>query len=62
VGIKDNTLVIKRIHVQYHLKLKQSDRETAEHVHKFHQEHCPLAKTIGNCVDITTSLDMVDID
>jgi uncharacterized OsmC-like protein len=62
VGIDDNTLVIKRIHVHYHLKLKPSDRETAVRVHEFHKEHCPLAKTIGNCVDITTSLEMMDID
>ncbi len=55
------TLVIKKIQVQYHLKLAPADRETAERVHGFHKEHCPVARTIGNCVEITTSLEMIDI-
>jgi uncharacterized OsmC-like protein len=52
--------VVKRIHVTYHLQLAPEDRETAMRVHGFHKEHCPVARTIGNCVDITTSLDMED--
>jgi uncharacterized OsmC-like protein len=54
-------LVIKRIHVTYYLKLRAEDRETAERVHGFHRDHCPVARTIGGCVDITTSLEMTDL-
>ena len=53
--------MIKRIHVTYHLKLKQDQRETAERVLGFHAEKCPVARTIQGCVDITTELDMEDI-
>jgi uncharacterized OsmC-like protein len=59
--LDDGTLVIKRIHVQYYLKLEAPDRETAERVHGFHKDHCPVARTIGKCVEITTSLEMTNI-
>ncbi len=54
-------LVIKRIHVTYHLKLKPEQRETAERVHGFHAEKCPVARTIKDCVDISTELIMEDV-
>jgi len=53
-----NVLVIKRIHVTYHLKLKPEHRETAERVLDFHADKCPVARTIKGCVDITTELKM----
>jgi organic hydroperoxide reductase OsmC/OhrA len=53
-------LVIKRIHVTYNLKLDKDKREAAEKVHGFHAEFCPVARTIGGCVDITTELYMED--
>lgn len=55
-------LVIRRIHVTYHLKLKPEQRETAERVLGFHAEFCPVARTIGGCVQITTSLEMETSD
>ena len=54
-------LVIRRIHVTYHLKLKPDQRETAERVHGFHKDFCPVARSIGGCIDITTTLKMEDI-
>jgi hypothetical protein len=33
----------------------------AERVHGFHARFCPVARTIQDCVDITTSLEMEDI-
>lgn len=56
-----NVLVIKRIHVAYHLKLKPEQRETAERVLGFHADNCPVARTIKGCVDITTALKMEEI-
>ena len=61
IGQDGNVLVIQRIHVQYHLKLDPSKREVAEQVHGFHVDYCPAARTIRNCVAITTALDMEDI-
>jgi uncharacterized OsmC-like protein len=54
-------LVIRRIQVNYTLKINPEQRETAERVHGFHAEYCPVAKTIGGCVDITTSLQIEDL-
>jgi uncharacterized OsmC-like protein len=51
-------LILKRIHVRYHLKLDSAQRETAERVHGFHQDHCPVARSIGGSVKISTSLEM----
>jgi organic hydroperoxide reductase OsmC/OhrA len=56
-----NVLVIKRIHVAYHLKVKPELRETAEKVHGFHADFCPVARSIKGCIDITTELQMEDI-
>ncbi len=54
-------LVIKRIHVIYHLKTAAENRETVERVFGFHADYCPVARTISGCVDITTSLEIEEI-
>jgi uncharacterized OsmC-like protein len=51
-------LVIRRIHVRYRLKIDPAKREIAKRVLGFHADFCPVARTIGGCVVITTSLDM----
>jgi uncharacterized OsmC-like protein len=51
-------LVIKRIHVTYHLKLKPEQKETAEKVLAFHADFCPVARTLKGCVDIKTELKL----
>ena len=56
----DNVLVVKRIHVTYHLKLEPEQRETAARVHDFHARYCPVYRTIEECVDVTTELIMQD--
>ncbi len=56
-----NVLVIKRIHVSYHLNLKPEQRETAQRVLGFHADKCPVARTIKGCVDISTELNMEDL-
>ena len=40
---------------------RDPEREIAENVHAFHADYCPTARTIRNCVMITTELDMEDI-
>lgn len=58
---ENNVLVIRRIHVTYHLRLSPDMRDVAERVHGFHAEYCPVARTIRGCVDISTSLEMEDV-
>ena len=53
-----NVLIIKRIHVTYHLTADESERETVERVLGFHASHCPVARSIEAAIDITTSLEM----
>jgi len=55
-----NVLVIRRIHVTYHLKLKPDQQETAQRVFGFHAEKCPVAQSIKGSIDLTTELKMVD--
>lgn len=54
-------LVVQRIHVTYELKLDPGLREKAERAHEFHADSCPVARTIRNCVEITTELTMQDL-
>ncbi len=55
-------LVIRAIHVTYHLQLDPPDektRATLERVHGFHRDHCPVARTLKGCVEISTSLELI---
>jgi uncharacterized OsmC-like protein len=51
-------LVIKRIHVTYYLKTAPENGEAAERVRGIHADYCPVARTMRDCVDITTSLEI----
>jgi uncharacterized OsmC-like protein len=53
-------LVIRRIRVRYRLRLDPAKREVAERVLGIHADSCPVARTLRGCIDISTSLDMVD--
>ncbi|MCP4358452.1 MAG: OsmC family protein [Chloroflexi bacterium] len=53
-----NVLVIKRIHVTYHLKIDADNRDTAVRVHNFHADYCPVYRSIYTSIDITTELQM----
>jgi uncharacterized OsmC-like protein len=60
VVLEDKVLVIKTIHVRYQLSGCPHDkREAAERSHAFHASRCPVAKSIGNCIAITTELEFV---
>ncbi len=57
VHVEDKVLVIKRIHVRYTLTGCPDDkRDAAERSHAFHASRCPVAKSIGGSIDITTEL------
>jgi uncharacterized OsmC-like protein len=54
-------LVVRRIHVTYHLRVAPDKREAALRAHRVHVDSCPVARTIRGCVEITTSLEMEDL-
>jgi uncharacterized OsmC-like protein len=52
-------LVIKRIHVTYRLRLDpDADREKVERAFQHHMPKCPVYRSIGGCIDVTTSLEV----
>jgi uncharacterized OsmC-like protein len=56
-------LVIKRIHVRYELRApRDADRAAINRAHDAHRARCPVARSIGGCVDITTDLHLVADD
>ena len=61
VETEEGVLVIRRIHVQYTLQVAVEQRETAERVHGFYARACPVYRSIGECIDITTEVAMVDL-
>ena len=60
VEVDGKVLVIRRIHVTYHLMLEPAKREVADRVLDFHVDNCPAARSIGGCIAISTSLMMED--
>ena len=56
VELEDNVLVIKRIHVRLRLKSEESHRETAERVHGFFADFCPIYRSLKAAIQITTDL------
>ena len=55
--LEDKVLVIKRIRVAYRLiGCPENKREAAERAHSFHAGRCPVAKSIGGCIEISTQL------
>ncbi len=52
---------MRRIHVRYRLKLDAEKREAAERAHRVHADSCPVARSIRDCVAISTSLEMEDL-
>ena len=54
VGKDDGVLVIRRVHVTYHLAAGEGDREMVERVHGMHAEYCPVYRTLESAFEITT--------
>jgi uncharacterized OsmC-like protein len=56
---EEGVLVIKRIHVTYRLRLDpDADREKVERAFEHHMPKCPVYRSIGGCIDVTTSLEV----
>lgn len=55
--MEGSVLVLKRIHVRYLLTVDDGvDLAVAERVHGFHADKCPVARSIGDAVAISTEL------
>ena len=57
--MEGSTLVLKRIHVRLELRAAPEHRETAERVHGFYADACPLYRSLRAAIGITTELAFV---
>lgn len=55
---EDGVLVIKRIHVLFHLKAPAAARETVERVHLFYDQKCPVYRSIHTSITITSAFEL----
>jgi uncharacterized OsmC-like protein len=60
IELEGKVLVIKRIQVHYRLKTEgEVDKAAIERVHGFHAERCPVARSIREAIEVTTSYELV---
>lgn len=58
---EDGVLVLKRIHVVYTLALDPgADRDAVQRAFERHMPYCPVYRSIGSAIGITTALELVD--
>lgn len=58
VELEENVLVIRRIHVVYEVTAPEDARTTIERVHGFHHDKCPVYRSIGSAIAITTEFKL----
>ncbi len=51
---EDNVLVIRRIHVVYHITAPIEAQEMIERVHRIHAARCPVYRSLYKAIEITT--------
>jgi len=56
VELDGKTLVIRRIHVKFTLEYPPEQRETAERVHGFFAQSCPIYRSIHPQINVTTEV------
>ena len=56
IELEENVLVIRRIHVRLKLRGEAAHSETAQRVHGFFAEKCPVYRTLRSAIAITTEL------
>lgn len=50
--------MLQRVHARYHLTVDDGvDREAIDRVLGFHADHCPVARSIRDAIEVTTSLE-----
>jgi uncharacterized OsmC-like protein len=54
----DGVLVIKRIHLALTIKAPESARAVVERVHGVYADKCPVYRTLKNCIQITSSVEV----
>ncbi len=60
VELEGKVLVLRRIHVKLELRAAPEHRETAERVHGFFAEGCPVYRSLRAAIGITTELALLE--
>jgi len=60
VELEGNVLVLRRIHVKMRLRGAETQRETAQRVHGFYADNCPLYRSLKPAIAITTEVVFED--
>ena len=56
IGKDGRVLILRSVHVNYTLQVSEEQRQVAERVHGMHAEYCPVARSIGGSVKVSTDL------
>jgi uncharacterized OsmC-like protein len=56
IEMEDNVLVIRRIHVRLQLRAPETHWETANRVHGFFADKCPVFRSLKAAIAMTTEL------
>jgi uncharacterized OsmC-like protein len=60
IEAEDGVLIIKRIHVDYALRVdRDADDDKVQRAFEHHMARCPVYRSLGGCIDVTTSLNVV---
>ena len=51
-------LVIRTVHVRYHLRMEAGREEQARRAHEIHHPYCPVYRTMVGCVEFSTELEI----
>jgi uncharacterized OsmC-like protein len=59
VEVDDGVLVVKRIHVTYHLTVDSGDdKGKVDRAFRFHPSRCPVYRSIHPQIAVSTSLEL----
>jgi uncharacterized OsmC-like protein len=58
IETENKVLVLKRITTTFHLEADEEDRDTVERVLRVYEDGCPVARSIRDCIEITSKLDL----
>jgi uncharacterized OsmC-like protein len=59
VESEDGVLIIKRIHVKMQLRTSEDHREVVERVLGVFANKCPVFRSIGPAIEITSSYELI---
>ncbi|MGH9103166.1 MAG: OsmC family protein [Acidimicrobiales bacterium] len=61
VELDGDTLVIRRIHAHYRLRVDPGvDRQAVDRVLAIHADHCPVARSLRGAIEVTTSVELLE--